>query len=160
MLVHWLFWDQQNWVPGSRLFISTTSLRVRLFDFLEHRAHDINQWQICNRRTQFLYVYETDSTGDLISSQLGTIHAILQRKYWSLKKGPLGIHFFYQLWHQKWDTCRHFLRFFLWQVLLSKESLSSKFRGNRNKSKNYFFCSCPLLMRHIECSFPGEDSGD
>ena len=36
-----------------------------------------------------------------------------------------------------------FLRFFLRQVLLSKERLSPKFRGNRNKSKKSLFLLVP-----------------
>ena len=39
--------------------------------------------------------------------------------------------------------------FFLRQLLLNKESLSPKFRGNQNKSKKSFFWLCPLLLRRL-----------
>ena len=52
-----------------------------------------------------------------------------------------------------------FLRFFLRQVLLSKESLSPEFRCVPNKFKNHFFCSCLLTGRWREIAWHGGREG-
>ena len=59
-----------------------------------------------------------------------------------IEKGPLGI-FLTNFDIKNGTLVVIFLRLFLRQVLLSKEVLSPKFRGNRNKSKKSLFLLVP-----------------